>query len=245
MLPRWLWDTARTAVDLVISRDCLFCDQSIPDGQGDLGTCNSCHDKLTVDPHRTCPRCTSTVGPHIDATDGCTVCRGESYRFVAAARLNLYDGAIRDAILRSKYLNGETLPYVCGRFLGRKLRTMPDFLTSDLVVPVPLHWFRRVIRGYNQSAEVAYGVSKETGVRYGIHVLRRLRSTALQAALTATARRSNVVGAFAVRTPSTVRGLRILVVDDVLTTGATVNEVTRVLLAAGAAQVRVAVLAHR
>jgi ComF family protein len=236
---------ARTAFDLLFPPDCLLCLSHVPAGTGDLGLCADCLTAFTGDTDITCPRCATTVGPHTDLSDGCTRCLNESYRFASVVRLGKYDGLLRDAILRSKHLSGEQLATTAGTVLGRRLLNQPDYTTADVVIPIPLHWRKRIVRGYNQAAEVAHAVAGVLNRPCRPRFLRRVKPTPPQPAQSAQGRRLNVVGAFAVPRRVSVRGLRIVLVDDVMTTGATVNEASGVLLTAGAAQVRVAVVAHR
>jgi ComF family protein len=118
---------------------------------------------------------------------------------------------------------------------------------ADLLVPVPLHRWRLLRRGYNQSALLAAQLARLSGLPWSPSVLRRRRATASQQGLGAAARRANVTStAFSVpqRRRAAVEGRRILLIDDVLTTGATLGACTRVLLAAGCARVDVLVLAR-
>ena len=115
----------------------------------------------------------------------------------------------------------------------------------QVIVPVPLHWRRWRRRGYNQAEELARGLARTLRLPLAAHALRRQRATDLQANQSATARWDNVKDVFAVRSAAGVRGLRVLLVDDVLTTGATCHFAAAALLGAGAAQVHAAVVAHR
>lgn len=110
---------------------------------------------------------------------------------------------------------------------------------------MPLHWWRRWERGYNQSAAIARGIAVRLGVRCQPNALVRVRPTPQQRTRSASERRENVKGAFRLSRFARVRNERVLLVDDVLTTGATADAATGVLLAGGAAQVTVAVIAHR
>ena len=118
-------------------------------------------------------------------------------------------------------------------------------LRSDLVAPVPLHWRRTWWRGYNQAAAVAEQLARMIGVPSSRRCLRRIRHTPQQLQPSAAARRENVRGAFRVRRGANVVGKRILLVDDVMTTGSTASEASRTLREAGAVEVAVAVLARR
>lgn len=152
---------------------------------------------------------------------------------------------MRDAILRIKRLPGESLAESLGFLWAERDRERLLSSRPDAAVPVPLHWWRRIERGYNQSDALADALSERLGIRSGRGWLRRVKATPKQFTVSATARRENMKGAFRVRRGSPVRGLRILLIDDVLTTGATASEAAKTLVQAGAAQVSVAVLAHR
>jgi ComF family protein len=117
---------------------------------------------------------------------------------------------------------------------------------ADLIIPVPLHYFRLVRRGYNQSGWLASAVAAQVDVKVDHGAVKRVRATPSQAGLNAKARHRNVRGAFAMdaRARRRVEGKRVVLVDDVLTTGATLKAVTRVLLNAGAKEVNVLVLAR-
>jgi ComF family protein len=109
----------------------------------------------------------------------------------------------------------------------------------DAIAPVPLHWWRKWRRGFNQSELLAHALSKRTGAPV-IAALRRTRATAAQAGLSNTARRRNVTGAFSSRTSLSLNGKHVLLIDDVMTTGATASACAIALKKAGA--VRVALL---
>jgi uncharacterized protein (TIGR03000 family) len=117
-------------------------------------------------------------------------------------------------------------------------------LKAEVVVPVPLHWWRRWRRGYNQSAALAYGLAAGLKLSCQPGWLRRIRNTPPQTSQTLAGRRENVRGAFRARTGVPLRGRSVLLVDDVMTTGATASEAARALRAGGAARVVVAVLAR-
>jgi ComF family protein len=160
-------------------------------------------------------------------------------------RLGPYDGKLRDAILRAKHLPGELLAESIGRLWVTRDRNRFQAWNLDAVVPIPLHWIRRIERGYNQSAALADAIGGMLGLRIGRRWLRRVRPTPKQYTQSATARRDNLKGAFRATYHCGANGLRVLLVDDVMTTGATASEAAKALKAAGAAQVFVAVLARR
>jgi ComF family protein len=151
---------------------------------------------------------------------------------------------LRDAILKIKRADYEGLAELLGENLALRQRDRLLSLAVDAVVPVPLHWSRRMIRGYNQASALAHGLGGRLGLPRRYHWLWRVRSTRSQKSLSVTERMENVRNAFTVRRGLRLNGKHILLVDDVLTTGATLNESARALLRAGASKVSVAVLAR-
>src|SRR5262249_28348399 len=149
--------------------------------------------------------------------------------FDAALRMGPYEGLLRGVILRMKHPAGEELAEAVGMVwagqIAGRLRAEP----IDVVIPVPLHWWRRWRRGFNQSAILAQAVARELRGRCRPSGLCCARRTDEQKRLTPTARRENIRGAFRAASGIDVAGKAVLLVDDVLTTGATASEAARVL----------------
>jgi ComF family protein len=154
----------------------------------------------------------------------------------------MYGGALAHAIRRFKYEDASYLSRPLGALLRMACRAAR--FTADLVVPVPLHWHRLVARGYNQSALLARVAAAEVGARLATRALIRVVDTASQAELSRAERLTNVRGAFRVRLGPVVRNRSIALVDDVVTTGATLAACADTLLAAGARSVTGVVLAR-
>jgi ComF family protein len=236
----------RSVLQLVYPNVCLVCD--VPEGDAEEfrhGLCSACYAAIAVDPFPACPWCAQTVGPHTDTPDGCPECRGVALGFERALRLGPYREQLRDAVLRTKFLAGEGLADLLGRLFVELRAGELQTLGIDLVVPVPLHWWRRWTRGYNQAEAIARELAAGLGVPFAPHLLRRTRWTTQQVQPTRDARRENVKGAFRVRTGARRTAKTVLLVDDVMTTGSTLGEAARVLRAAGAERVVVAVLARK
>jgi len=159
----------------------------------------------------------------------------------AAYSFGEYAGALRRLIHLLKYRGVRTLAEPFGRWLAHAL---PLDERVDLVVPVPLHWWRRYWRGYNQAEILAKEIARRTGLLYSGDALRRVRSTPPQAQMTLSQRRKNVTAAFAVPDAEVVRGKTILLLDDVLTTGATLGACAKALKKAGARRVVALTLAR-
>jgi ComF family protein len=206
--------------------------------------CASCRAALSTDPLPSCPHCAGTVGPYVSTAEGCIRCRKESFAFEAALRLGTYDGVLRDAVIRLKHHTGEGLAELLGELWVSRDAHRFRSLGVDAVVPVPLHWWRRWRRGYNQSAALARSIAAHLQIPCFPSRLRRLRNTPDQTLQSPAGRRANVRGAFRARRRSQFKGSTVLLVDDVMTTGATAHEAARALRLAGASRVVVAALAR-
>ena len=160
--------------------------------------------------------------------------------FDAAYCFGAYEGLLRDWIHLFKYSRIKPM----ARPLGQLLKdAVPGDEQFDAIVPVPLHWLRRWRRGFNQSEVLARDLSRHIGVRV-LSALRRTRSTQVQAGLSNTARRQNVSQAFRSRGGHSVAGNRILLIDDVMTTGSTAAACARALKQAGAVRVTLVAVAR-
>jgi competence protein ComFC len=162
--------------------------------------------------------------------------------FDRAYSFGFYDGSLRKLIHLFKYSGMKPLGK---RLAGLLCRALPDDGAErfDAVVPMPLHWRRRWKRGFNQSEILARLVAKNRRVPM-IDVVRRVRATATQAGLTNSNRRKNVAGAFRVSRKSQIAGKRILLIDDVMTTGSTAAACALTMKRAGASSVTLLTLAR-
>jgi ComF family protein len=238
-----LRELGRGFVRLLYPGICGVCQALLPPEQDRF--CTSCRDSLLNDPFQSCPRCAATIGPFALASlkDGCARCSKQSYRFERAIRLGPYDGMLRDVILRLKHLSGDGLAELLGELWAEHSATKLREARADVVVPIPLHWRRRLKRGYNQSLALARGVAARLSLPIGKTWIRRIRHTPLQPQQTPGARSANVRGAF-LATGKVTRGASILLIDDVMTSGSTVDEASAALRRAGADRVVAAVLAR-
>lgn len=184
-------------------------------------------------------------------TDLCHTCRKDTPEFIHTKRnipfvaqwsaIWYYNGAVRKSILRYKFYNARGYAEVYGRLLAMKLQDQID--TIDVLTWVPISRLRRMRRGYDQVELLARAVSKEFGIP-AIKTLKKIRNTPPQSTLSDSAqRRANVLGVYRATDPESLAGKRILLLDDVITTGATVSECARVLLTSGAKNVICAAVA--
>jgi ComF family protein len=191
------------------------------------------------------PLCDGCGTPFEYAIDSrCPACTAAPRAFDRARAACFYGEASRDLILQFKHADRTDLAPMFRAWLSR---AAADLLAeADALVPVPLHRGRLFRRRYNQAAELARPLARGSGAAYLADVLRRVRDTGSQAGRSGSGRRRNVQGAFKVpeRLRLHVEGKRILVIDDVMTTGATAEACARALKRAGAVAVDVAVIAR-
>jgi ComF family protein len=234
----------RHALDTLLPRRCLVCRRAVSASESGA-LCPGCWCAIVRIEGPQCPVCgnpfRSEASLSHSPTHRCGDCRDAPPAFTRAASAGLYEGVLADAIRRCKYRKQVTLIPTLGALLDPVIQTIPPV---DAVLPVPLHPSRLRAREFNQSLLLAAWVSRRLGRPLLPDALRRLRWTEPQTTLTRAQRRANVRGAFAVRHPKPVTGRRLLLVDDVYTTGATANECARVLRKAGAAEVYVVTLAR-
>ncbi len=178
------------------------------------------------------------------AAERCAACLARPRAFARARAAVLYDDGSRDLILQFKHADRTDLARLLSGWVSRAADEL--LAQADAVAPVPLHRSRLLARRYNQAAEIARPLARRHGLRFLPDSLVRSKRTESQAGKSGSGRRRNVAGAFAVppRQRRWVEGRRILLIDDVLTTGATAEACARALLAAGASAVDLAVVAR-
>lgn len=176
----------------------------------------------------------------LDDEGRCGLCRRGLTGFDDAWSYGAYEGTLRELIQLFKYGKVQTLARPFGEWLSLAL---PRDRAFDLVVPMPMHWRRRWNRGFNQAELLAAEIGRRTGIKVK-NVVNRRKATPPQAGLSSAKRRQNVSGAFRVSRPAGVADRRILLVDDVLTIGATAAACARTLKRAGARHVSVLTLAR-
>ncbi|HYD32241.1 MAG TPA: ComF family protein [Azospirillaceae bacterium] len=240
-LSSWPGRLARLALDTLLPPRCLKCGGPV-DHQG--GLCPACWSRLTFLAPPLCACCGLPFEFEVGEGALCGGCVASPPLFRRARAALVYDEESKPLVLGFKRGDQTYAAEPYGAWLAR---AGADLLgEADLLVPVPLHRWRLFRRRYNQAALLALATAKISGVALEPRLLVRRRATPSQNRLDRAGRRRNVKGAFAVRAGADgmVRERRIVLVDDVFTTGATVSECVRALLKAGAARVDVLTLAR-
>jgi ComF family protein len=231
---------ARLALDVALPRLCVACREPV-DGEG---VCSDCWARLSFIAPPLCPRLgiPFVYDPGPDMLSMEAISNPPAYaRARAAVR---YDDVARTLVHALKYQDRTDLAPTMGRWMARAGRELLD--GADVLIPVPLHWRRAWQRRYNQSGALARIIERQSGVRVASEALRRIRPTEQQIGLSRPQRASNVQGAFKVAPDrqAAIAGRRVILIDDVLTSGATVDACARALLRAKAASVDVLVFAR-
>ena len=214
---------------------CLGCGEPLPAAGATLGLCTQCRAALAPLPREACAVCARPLAAHALPEDyRCGACRERPPGFDRLLALWSYRPPLDAVVLGLKF---RRLDYLGGHLAAALAKGLGSRLTGfDRVVPVPLHWRRRLARGYNQAERIARPLAGLLGLPCGL-LLSRSRATPPQSLLGKAGRLANLRKAFRVPRPERVRGLRILLVDDVATTGATLDAAAAALKNAGAAAV--------
>lgn len=243
----WFWDGL---LNLVFPPRCQVCLKF-----GRAAICDSCLAEIKVIEPPFCAICGRPFDPLAKAAPVCTQCRKRRWSFQWARAYGTYEGTLREAIHRFKYSGKRVLAEPLGKMLAERAGDLTEVALEaiDLICPVPLYPARKKERGFNQAELLSKVLAERTGLPIEAGLLQRTRDTQPQVDLPAQDRARNVRGAFAAaadagRQPSNtaeqVKGKSILLVDDVLTTGATLNECAKMLRRAGASQVYVLTVAR-
>ncbi|MCL2104271.1 MAG: ComF family protein [Kiritimatiellaeota bacterium] len=231
-------------LDLIYPRRCPGC--QTPSDRENRHWCWDCFQTIEPFPlHGGCDLCGQRVEGNVTHSFVCGACQSDRPQFDRARAAADFSGSLREQILAFKYHHALWMRQDLCDVLEGTVRTFFHPAVIDVVMPVPLYRLRQRERTYNQSALLAEELARRLGRRLDTQSLARVRETRTQTRLNAAHRRTNVAGAFQVKRPEWVAQRCVLLVDDVMTTGATLDECARVLKKAGARTVWAATLARR
>jgi ComF family protein len=237
----------QSLLDLIYPPYCLRCYKSLIH-QPNKFICPECLKSASekrTDLQNICLKCGMFLGPHSGQKLDCPSCRTMRLTFKRNLAFGSYDGVLKDLILIYKYGREKVLSETLAKWLVERLTPEKDIISQiNLIVPVPLTKSRQKKRGFNQSELLALYLSKQFFIPVSRNNLIRIKETPAQASLSRAERIQNLRDAFEVRKPAEFKDKNILLIDDVLTTGATADEISRLLKQAGAHSVHTLVLAR-
>ena len=222
----------RKLLDFILPPVCPVCSEPILEKHT---LCPKCFSDLHFITEPCCEICGHPFPFDTLGNKKCAKCLAEPPLFAKACAVVTYDEASKKVILPFKHGDRLDLVPLMAKMMAQRGKELISL--SDLICPVPLHRFRLLKRKYNQSALLAKLLAKQFYKEYAPDGLKRIRSTPKQGKLTPAQRKQNIANAFRINKRIKIEGKSVLLVDDVLTTGATANECAKVLLKAGAKQV--------
>lgn len=240
--PTWFFQVPSRLFTSIFPDNCRICDSALA-GYSRAPVCREClNEPKPLNPEICCLKCRMPfLRDRALNEDGlCRLCAAGVGAFDAAYAWGGYDGVLKDLIHCFKFHGMRSLANPLGGYLAE---AFPRNEKIDAIVPMPIHWTRRMVRGFNQCELLARELSRHTGVPVA-KLLVKIKRTGKQSNLSGAKRRRNVRGSFETVQGEVVRGKRLLLLDDVLTTGATVNEAAQVLKNGGAARVVVLTVAR-
>jgi ComF family protein len=235
------WCRERT-LDLLFPAACAGCGSEL-DESIEPRFCAECLGRLLLFTGVTCLKCGVPV-PGREPQARCYTCRGAKLHFDETVALGRYEGLLREWLLRMKDARGDSLALAVAELLWQRQGKRFAALQPDVIVPVPMHWRRRLVRRVNSPTLVAERLAQHLRVPLAADLLRRTRHTVPQFSLPPSLRPANVRNAFAVQPGYHLQQAHVLVVDDILTTGSTCSAAARALKKAGAMRVAVVVAAR-
>ena len=236
--------SVRALGSLLFPHVCVFCGSSRLTDDSDI--CEDCASSIIAVDEPFCDGC-GVPAPALNfgSVNVCGKCLQNPPAYDKARFSVLYSRGMRRGILEFKFHNSLFLAETLSKFLVNSFRSHFINENLDMILPVPVHNRRLLWRGYNQSAILAKKLGESVGIPVSTDALIKIRNTVPQTQLKRKQRQINVKGSFSVRNPSNVKGKRILVVDDVFTTGSTLSEASMTLRRKGAESVQALILGLR
>jgi ComF family protein len=237
----------QAALELIFPPACAGCSREMtpsPAREGGLSFCEFCLSQLVLFTGPACRKCGAPVPGQADVSDSCIRCRRRRLWFDETVALGDYAGHLRELVLQMKNSRGNATSLAMAQLLWHHRRGQLEALRPDVATAVPMHWRRRWTHGTNSAALLAEVVASRLGVRHAGRLMHRRLNTPPQFSLPPSKRWQNVRQAFAVKKSYPIQGAHVLLVDDIMTTGATCSEAARMLKTAGAERVSVVVAAR-
>lgn len=227
--------------DMLFPSRCVIC-ECLLDSEG---FCPDCWSKIKWVSEPKCRICGQPFTVEIDSVNSvCAQCFAKLPNFDKAVSVFVYDDFSKKIVLKFKHSDATFLAEILSKLMFRA--AILEIESSDLIIPVPIHFMKRLKRKYNQSELLAQKISEISEVKYEPRVLKKIKQTAPQEGLSGSQRRKNVIGSFGIddKYEYFLKNKRILLIDDVFTTGSTVDECSKILKKHAAKEVFVLTLAR-
>ncbi len=215
-------------INWLYPKKCVFCQKEIKDNEADC--CEICYNKIEKISDTYCTKCGKK---HEVDEELCFDCKRMEHFFTNGRGMYVYEGVIKKSLFGLKFFKHTWIGHKYGKLLA-KFYMENQLWEVDLVIPVPLHKGRYIERGYNQAEIITKAFCKEKLLPYNTKILRRIKATTPQKDLTDINRQKNMIKAFKVTDKSVINNKKILLIDDIYTTGATIDGCAKVLLECGA-----------
>ncbi len=240
-----IWRTVRArSLDLLFTQECLACQTELPENHSGVALCVDCRAEIPPIAWPLCRRCAAAVPEYPGHVATCPRCEEHRLCFDATYSLGHYEGLLRELVLRMKTDRREQLAQVFSRMICERHGESLRQLAADAIMPIPMTPWHRLRRKTNPPEVIAAGVGRELGIPVFRRLLKRKHDLHPQRGLSSAGRFRNVRGGYHIRNGYKIAAPHILLVDDVLTTGATCSEVARILKRSGVARVTVLVVAR-
>jgi len=234
----FLW---KALLSLIYKHECLSCRANLSIQEDHI--CARCFDALPLLPAHACPRCAIPRELSLRRNAPCPHCYGKEFHYDTFYSLFELSPAAKAIFHHIKYYNKPWLLNVFSPFLSAQAETLQQQLSCDIMIPIPLSWYRHMQRGFNQSTLISTMLRRIIHRPIKTHVLKR-RIGMQQSALRRKERLTNQIGTFMIRDGHAIEGKHVLLIDDIYTTGATVNECARIVRMHAPASISVFTLAR-
>ncbi|WP_058485998.1 ComF family protein [Defluviitalea phaphyphila] len=222
-------------LNIIYPPKCIFCNTIIPI-QKEKGICDDCKKSLPFIKEKVCQKCGKPID-NIEERNTCFDCIKYPPIYDKGWALLVYEGIVRDMIYRFKYGGHKEYAVYLGVLMANKIKNENIKEKFDLIIPIPMHLKKKRIRGYNQSEELAKIISKQLKIPIDITILTRIKETKPQSGLSITQRKNNLKKAFKIKQNTDLKGKKILLIDDIYTTGSTINTCANILKKKGVKKV--------
>ena len=214
-------------LDLLFPRKCIVCDEIFEFKNRDRYLCDDCRDLFEIIKSRRCKKCSRPI----DSGNLCSICNSEISFFDLNYSFFEYGGIVPEVIYKFKFRNHPAVGTGLGKIMAENLDLNLINNNFDFIIPVPIHKLRMKKRGFNQAEILAHEISKKISLPTRTDILKRVKNTKAQWRLNAHERENNLKNAFVAKK---IKDKNVILVDDIFTTGSTINKCSEVLKSAGA-----------